>query len=521
MTRRKIFEYFQEVEPDHWKCTCGKILKRKKSSGWTNLINHLNSQHSGWNKASDGRQATLETSGFSGISHSDASAATSTSILSSSTKATNICSWIEWVCVGLKPFNFVSDSLTRKYTNLEPISVNTLKKYMDLLVKRVEKKIAQTLPEKFALIIDAWTANSTHFVAVFASYPDNTSLGFSRVLLGFSPLESETEFTAEEHKTFLEWMLSNVYNKSLTNVVAIIGDNAAVNKTLADTCKTRFIGCASHRFNLAVNKLLEDWKEILDKVHSLMISLRSLKLAGALRMRTKLSPIIRNATRWSSTVSMVNRYFELKPFLADMDHPNLLDSILSPRESNTLSQLQVILKKLESVTKALQRENLDLTDVRLLFDEVIIRHPETESYLSENADIIHCKEFETAVRKILSKRESSLTDSEIESVQNLLLRPLCSYEEAESSFEDDFATAILTKKSRIAQSTYVDCRFLTPTSDIVERFFSLAGYCFNDCRRSLTPMNLEIQLFLKVNHRLWDSKAVQKVIAESDVSDSE
>ncbi len=44
-------------------------------------------------------------------------------------------------------------------------------KYLSLLCKTVEIKIAAVLPSTFALVFDAWTANSTHYVAMFATYP--------------------------------------------------------------------------------------------------------------------------------------------------------------------------------------------------------------------------------------------------------------------------------------------------------------------------------------------------------------
>lgn len=110
--RLRILSFFKEAVPDsgQWQCVCGKTLKQKKGSGWTNLSNHLNSQHPGWRDDGGGRQTTLETSGFTGTTK----------------KADNIYSWMEWVCVGMKPFSFVTDPLTRKYTNLDDISTNTV-----------------------------------------------------------------------------------------------------------------------------------------------------------------------------------------------------------------------------------------------------------------------------------------------------------------------------------------------------------------------------------------------------------
>ncbi|KAG3230797.1 hypothetical protein PI124_g24106 [Phytophthora idaei] len=47
--------------------------------------------------------------------------------------------------------------------------------------------------------------------------------------------------------------------------------------------------------------------------------LRGLNQAAKLRQRPPLRPVTRQATRWSSTFAMVERYFKLKPFLDSVD----------------------------------------------------------------------------------------------------------------------------------------------------------------------------------------------------------
>ena len=38
-------KYFKLVENDIWKCSCGKILKKKQGTGWTNLMTYIRAQH--------------------------------------------------------------------------------------------------------------------------------------------------------------------------------------------------------------------------------------------------------------------------------------------------------------------------------------------------------------------------------------------------------------------------------------------------------------------------------------------
>ena len=60
---------------------------------------------------------------------------------------------------------------------------------------------------------------------------------------------------------------------------------------------------------------------------------------------------------------------------------------------------------------------------------------------------------------------------------------------------------------------YIETRFLLPTSNLVERFFSVSGLAYDDFRQNMTTMNLEMQLFLKTNKRFWDEELVSKCYA--------
>ena len=507
--------YFTQSKDSNnkWKCKCGKEIIQKKNTGWTNLFNHIKSQH----PESTERERHLKPT--SSIDHyvktNDASK-----------KGKNIFNWIDWICCGLKPFNFEECELTRKYTNLPPVSENTLKKYMDLLTKEVEKKIGDLLPPKFAIVLDGWTKNSTHFLGVFASYTcisptSKCSNGYETVLLAFSPFLSETEFTASAHYDLLEFVLS-IYGKSFENVIAICGDNAEVNKALANLCNLPLVGCASHRFNIAVMNFLKPYKELLDKINTLMGKLKNLKLSGLLRNFTSLRPVQKNVTRWSSVAEMLDRYERLKTYLADpafTSEATLIDFFPTARENAEISQIHEHLKKLKSITLTLQKENINLTDVRYLFDEVINLYSNMKDTLGEEAKIVHSPTFEKALVKIQDEKLNEITAAEERAVMNLRLSTDNGEEiptASESDASDDFATTLLLKKRKLDRNArYMNTTFILPTSNIAERFFSCATYALNDLRQSLSPTNLEMQLFLKINRRLWDEKLVSQIVGEN------
>ncbi len=54
--------------------------------------------------------------------------------------------------------------------------------------------------------------------------------------------------------------------------------------------------------------------------------------------------------------------------------------------------------------------------------------------------------------------------------------------------------------------------FVVPTSNVLERFFSIAKYTFDDLRRSLLPKNLEMQLFLYINREYWSEETVSLLL---------
>ena len=109
-------------------------------------------------------------------------------------KASNIYSWIDWIVAENLPFNYCEKECTRKYAKLKSISVESVMKYMDLLVVEVEERIKKDLPQKFAVVFDGWSEDSTHFIGIFAVFiSDEAERRKTRHLLAFTPLLDETD----------------------------------------------------------------------------------------------------------------------------------------------------------------------------------------------------------------------------------------------------------------------------------------------------------------------------------------
>ncbi len=132
--------------------------------------------------------------------------ATPTSLLFSK-KAMQVFGWIYLVVGGLLLFSVVENVTYRRHIRYDPITRKTLAKYLEKLTSRVEQRISEKLPSKFAIVFDGWSTGDAHYVACFASFESNSKFGFSMILLGFSPFEDELSQDAEHHYKYLEFFL--------------------------------------------------------------------------------------------------------------------------------------------------------------------------------------------------------------------------------------------------------------------------------------------------------------------------
>ena len=236
--------------------------------------------------------------------------------------STNVFKWLEWIVMDEHEFLFCEKELTQKNSNLKPISVKTLKKYLFKVVEVVEKKISVKVATAplFALLFDGWTEDSTHFVGLFIVYPGKTPSDDPGLhLLAFAPLLDETNFTAVNHANFikasLEW-----YSLSLSHKFCLIGDNCQTNKATADILDVPLLGCRSHRFNLAVEAYLQQFlSSELDLVSKLMSKLGTLKQSGRLRLMTSLRPVKQNLTCWTGAPDMFVCFERLLPTIDQED----------------------------------------------------------------------------------------------------------------------------------------------------------------------------------------------------------
>lgn len=165
--------------------------------------------------------------------------------------------WIQCVVVNLQPFWFVEKYVFRRHFKENSISKNFLSLYLGFLTVKVEGKTADLFPNRFAIVLDGWSCDSTHYVGVFATFSLSLLIGYEKVSLAVSPMADETTQNSGELTKLIEFVLS-VFKKDKANTATIIGDNNNISQAFSQNFVPHFVGCHSHLFNLAVKDIISD-----------------------------------------------------------------------------------------------------------------------------------------------------------------------------------------------------------------------------------------------------------------------
>lgn len=471
--------------------------------GYTNFSNHLNSKHSDHNTVIVQPDGQLDLTVMLERMGNDP------------------YGWLVLLMDNNLPLSFVEKESVRKYVKLKPICTKTFKEYLHGTVINVEKKIKAILKDKqIALMFDGWSSSGTHFLAVFAVFPnDGKSPRSDPILLSFSPLENEASLNTESHIKGFEYVL-DVYNLNMSQVCCLVGDNCPLNKSIASKLDVPMVGCMSHRLNLAVSKYMEDHEDVLGKVHKLMTRLGDIiPRAMLLQWKCGLSPVTRNKTRWSSSFKMVRRYFRMKKFFTDpsrISQLGIAEHLPSAQEDAVLLELEKHFEILDKCTKKLQEADLTLSDARIRADGIMenFDQPCFKQYLAMDSNILApaSRFFESAVTKVQNGDERSLTRQEKDVLRSLLKRS------ADGSSEDEVhgldPIELYEREQKRQKSTnssqYVPLEFIPPTTNVVERFFSRAKSVYTDYRKLMKPVTFEMIMFLKLNRDLWGPSDVAR-----------
>ncbi|EGZ29118.1 hypothetical protein PHYSODRAFT_375103, partial [Phytophthora sojae] len=259
----------------------------------------------------------------------------------------------------------------------------------------------------------------------------------------FCPLDDESDMGSQAHYDFIADTLS-VYECPWSRVSFLVGDNCSTNQCIPRNEGTLpLIGCASHRFNLAVRAFLEAHETMVEKVHKFMKKLATVKGRAVLKKISKLHPKLNNVTRWSSTYEMLERFVALHPHVKmlefkDLEKIRIVDLLFIPHEFAQAEELLAQLANLEEATRELRKEEASV---------VAEEEKEKQSFVS---------------------------------------------------------AAYKRRKTTKKNASYVDVSYIPPTSNVCERFFSSAKLVYSDLRKKMDYETLEDVMMLKYNGALWN-----------------
>lgn len=190
----------------------------------------------------------------------------------------------------------MEDKILHQHLNLDPICFNTFKNQIEAVVDVVEKTLT-ILSDRFCLVFNDWGHGDTHCLDIFERYPAEIDSGHKSLLITFYTMRDETKLDTDEKWNLFKITLQ-LYKKLLSHVVCFIGDNCKVNNRSARLCDLTMVGCASHRFNLAVVDIVSRNNTIIVKFRNVMVILRKIITAAKLREQSKLKAVLGFPTLW-------------------------------------------------------------------------------------------------------------------------------------------------------------------------------------------------------------------------------
>jgi hypothetical protein len=215
---------------------------------------------------------------------------------------------------------------------------------------------------------------------------------------------------------------------------------------------------------------------------------------------------------------MLLRYKQLVPFLHATE-PLWMNFLLNGEENSKAMSLLELLQHFDEANLQLQRNTCDinLLSVRAMFDQLIAKYPACTAQLHNTATVIHSKDFENAIVKVLDHSENLLTPAEAESIKKFKkIDPDVGEEVVVVPSQTDMRAiveAAAKKRSRVVStSAYVDLSMISPTSVAAERLFSKVNYLLGCRRRSMDEETINSLIFLEFNRSLWNIADVDEVL---------
>ncbi|KAG7374131.1 hypothetical protein IV203_013226 [Nitzschia inconspicua] len=512
-------QFFFDRHPqkqDYWVCKRCKLqnkpLKQNLESGYSNLVKHAKICY-----GDDLEEEFAQRLADAGMTREDLEKIVKTG---KTEKITTMmqnwasCSdaqraaygWLRIIVNDNLPLTIVDSEDMRMFSKHDSITPKTIRKYIINLSILVRQRISTEVRKagNYALVHDGWTCDGTsiHYIAIFASYIEPGEPGkeqYKEVLLGISPPITQSNLGADSHIELLQDTI-NKFGLLKEDLICLVGDNCNCNKAISDRWGVPMVGCASHRLALAVDHWIESTPGLADAIAAtakLMSKASGVRISARLRNLTEeahgktLAPKKKNETRWTSTYTMLERWFRIKDQSAKVE--DLEEYQLSFSQSKIIESSLDKMKKLDLLTTKIQETGLPLSRAREMFNYTLNHDPSfqcMDKYLGPMADIVKSKVFESAIVKISNGNMNLLTQEEKATVSKLKRNAddnNTGREEEDGTFEA--FEAMLSDPKRFKSNAH------DPVNGI-------------DDRRSMSPLVFEAILFLKKNVSFWDIQLV-------------
>eukprot|EP00171_Calliarthron_tuberculosum_P011472 IDg11472t1 len=193
-----------------------------------------------------------------------------------------------------------------------------------------------------------------------------------------------------------------------------------------------------------MNDLLEEHRSLLELVHKLISKLSNVMAAAKLRKHTPFREKCLNITRLSSTYKMLLSYLQLIEFQPPLKLQSVEDLTPTARQNRDITALSERMMVLNSMTKLLKYESLDLAGVRPLFDTVIEEYPISATCLAPYTESVLETSFKSVVVKLLQELCGNQVFSVFSVSERPAMRPLTDtirYESLSSSYSAKLSLA--------------------------------------------------------------------------------
>jgi hypothetical protein len=435
-----------------------------------------------------------------------------------SSKAKTIYDHIELVVKLNLPLRIVDSIDYRRHVKHERICRSTLTTYIIKLSNATCQAIARELPDKFGMIIDGWTgADKVYYICIYGQYAIDGIP--KRPLLAMCPPIDELSHSSHSHYQTIEETLK-WYNKDISNLSYMISDNCSTMTSLANYLNVPFIGCASHKLNIAIRRYLgihfpinstsannrtDKQKErcsLVKIVHEMSVDLRTtLKLASLRQTMGNLFviPLIYQETRWLSIAAMFERFVLIYPHVIASDIEP--DDFPTKNEIKKIKTLNEELQWLKFFVVKIQDDSTDIYQTQQWFNAILSKFGNEFEYLSRKNS-----ELENGLANIIS--ETPLTPEMTLALKDFEIPSVCeqiiSNEQAANlSPPLQILEENLRKRKKLINYNIAWIRSITPTSCQAERLFSKAGISQSKLRCRMTSKLLEAKLILTENLGYW------------------